>query len=655
MTDAATAEPKKNDPATEGGDQAKQDTAKEQHGFQAEVKQLLHLMIHSLYSNKEIFLRELVSNASDACDKLRFAAVKNDALYEGDSELKIHVDYDAEAKTITISDNGIGMTHDEVIANVGTIAKSGTKEFFQSLSGDDSKDARLIGQFGVGFYSAFIVASKVRLVTRKAGERDAWAWESEGEGSYSLEPVGKATHGTDVILHLRDDEEEFLNGWRLRSLITKYSDHVAFPILLPKEAGPTDDDKDEAKEAAPEYEQVNKGAPLWTRSKSDIEDEEYKAFYKHVAHDMADPLAWTHNKVEGKLEYTSLLYLPENAPWDLYDRDQMHGVKLYVQRVFIMDDAEKLLPRYLRFVRGVVDSNDLPLNVSREILQNNKVIDSIRAGLTKRVLSQLGSLAKKEPEQYKTFWKTFGSVLKEGPGEDASNAQDIAKLLRFSSTQADEQTVSFEDYLARMAEKQEKIYYVTADSLAAAKNSPHLEIFKQKGIEVLLLTDRVDEWLVSHLRDFDGKTLQSVAHGELDLGDAESDAEKEAKKKTEQEAKELVDRIAKSLEDQVASVRVTHRLTDSPACIVMAEHEMSAHLQRILAEAGQAVPDQKPTLEINPTHPLIQRLDNEQSEDQFADWSSILFEQALLAEGGQLDDPGGFVKRLNQMLVNIAA
>lgn len=623
---------------------------KQTHGFQAEVKQLLHLMIHSLYSNKEIFLRELISNASDACDKLRFAATQDEKLYENDSELAIHIEFDDDARTITLSDNGIGMTEQEVIENIGTIAKSGTKQFFESLSGDQAKDAKLIGQFGVGFYSSFIVADNVTLTTRKAGEKDAVRWESAGEGEYTLEPATRMSHGTDIVLHLREGEDEFLDNWRLRSLISKYSDHVAFPINMHK----TQSDEDKEKNLVPEFEQINKGAPLWTRSKSEIEDNEYQEFYKSVSHDFADPLTWFHNRVEGKLEYTSLLYIPGQAPFDLWDRDKMRGLKLYVQRVFIMDDAEKLLPQYLRFMRGVIDSNDLPLNVSRELLQSNKVIDSIRSGTTKKVLSELEKMAKNNAEDYGKFWANFGNVLKEGVGEDFANKDTIAKLLRFASTDetSSGQTVSLADYVARMREGQKAIYYITAETLAAANSSPHLEVFRQKGLEVLLMTDRIDEWLVGNLTEFDGKQLQSVAKGALDLGDVETESEKEAQKKTEEEAKSLVKNLTKALGEKVKEVRVTHRLTDSPACVVAEEMGMSANLIRLMKDAGQAVPDSKPTLEINPTHPLMQKIEQEANEDLFNEWADIIFEQAILAEGGQLDDPGNFVKRLNKLLLS---
>jgi molecular chaperone HtpG len=622
---------------------------KETLGFQAEVKQLLQLMIHSLYSNKEIFLRELISNASDAADKLRFEALSDPALFENDSDLKIRVSFDKQARTITISDNGIGMNRDEVINNIGTIAKSGTREFFQSLTGDQAKDANLIGQFGVGFYSSFIVADKVTLVTRRAGvgAEHGVRWESGGEGDYTLETVEKPSRGTEITLHLREGEDEFLSDWKLKSIIRKYSDHIVLPIVMKKtewkdgEEVPTDED-----------ETVNKASALWARSKNDITEDEYKEFYKHVSHDFQEPLAWSHNRVEGKQEYISLLYIPSRAPFDLYDREQRHGIKLYVRRVFIMDDAEQLMPQYLRFVRGIIDSADLPLNVSREILQSSRDIDAIKAGSVKKVLGLLEDMADNEPEKYADFWKEFGRVMKEGPGEDYANRDKIAGLLRFASTHADneEQTVSLKQYVERMKDGQEKIYYITADSFAAAKHSPHLEIFRKKGIEVLLLSDRVDEWLVSHLPEFEGKKLQSVAKGDLDLGKLEDEAEKEQQKKVEDEYKSLVERIQKTLGETVKEVRITHRLTDSPACLVSGENEMSGNLERLLKAAGQKTPDLKPVLEINPQHRIVQKLNDEPDESRFSDWTRLLFDQALLAEGGQLDDPASFVRRMNSLL-----
>lgn len=616
-------------------------------GFQAEVKQLLHLMIHSLYSNKEIVLRELISNASDAADKLRFEALADNTLYGDDGELKIRVSFDKAARTVTISDNGIGMSRQEVIDNIGTIAKSGTREFLNALSGDQKKDAALIGQFGVGFYSSFIVADKVTLVTRRAGSEEAVQWESSGEGDYTLSAADKTTRGTDIILHLREGEDEFLNDWKLKSIIRKYSDHITLPIVMKKsewkdgEQVPTDED-----------EVVNKASALWARGKSDISEDDYKEFYKHVSHDFEDPLAWSHSRVEGKQEYISLLYIPAKAPFDLYDRERRHGIKLYVKRVFIMEDAEKLMPQYLRFVRGVIDSADLPLNVSREILQHSKDIDAIKAGSVKKVLGLLEDLAENRAEDYQKFWNEFGRVLKEGPGEDFGNKEKIAGLLRFASTHLDseEQVVSFKDYVSRMKEGQDKIYYITADSFAAAKHSPHLEIFRKKGIEVLLMSDRVDEWLLGSLTEFDGKPLQSVAKGDLDLGKLEDEAEKEQQKKVEDEYKPLVEKIQAALGDKVKEVRVTHRLTDSPACLVAGEHDLSGNLERLLKAAGQKTPDSKPVLEINPGHRLLELLRQENEGTRFDDLVHVLFDQALLAEGGQLDDPASFVKRMNSLL-----
>ncbi|CAG0992904.1 molecular chaperone HtpG [Methylophilaceae bacterium] len=620
---------------------------KETLGFQAEVKQLLQLMIHSLYSNKEIVLRELISNASDAADKLRFEALANNGLYENDSDLKIRVAFDKEARTVTISDNGIGMSRQEVIDHIGTIAKSGTREFLSALSGDQAKDANLIGQFGVGFYSSFIIAGKVTLVTRRAGSSEAVQWESAGEGDYTLETVEKPTRGTDIILHLREGEDEFLNDWKLKSIIRKYSDHITLPIVMKKsewkdgEQVPTDED-----------EVVNKASALWARSKNDITEEDYREFYKHVSHDFENPLAWSHNRVEGKQEYISLLYIPGKAPFDLYDRERRHGIKLYVKRVFIMEDAEKLMPQYLRFVRGVIDSADLPLNVSREILQHSKDIDAIKAGSVKKVLGLLEDLAENKPEEYSRFWNEFGRVLKEGPGEDFGNKEKIAGLLRFASTNLDteEQVVSLKAYIERMKEGQDKIYYITADSFAAARHSPHLEIFRKKGIEVLLLSDRVDEWLLGSLTEFDGKPLQSVAKGDLDLGKLEDEAEKEQQKKVEDESRTLVEKIQAALGDKVKEVRVTHRLTDSPACLVAGEHDLSGNLERLLKAAGQKTPESRPVLEVNPGHRLLELLKAENEPARFDDLAHVLFDQALLAEGGQLDDPASFVKRMNSLL-----
>ncbi len=625
---------------------------KETLGFQTEVKQLLHLMIHSLYSNKEIFLRELISNASDACDKLRFEALNNAGLYGDDSELKIRVSFDKEARTLTISDNGVGLSREEAIEHLGTIAKSGTREFFASLTGDQAKDAHLIGQFGVGFYSSFIVADKVTVVSRRAGlpANQAVRWESAGEGDFSVEVVEKSGRGTDVTLHLREGEDELLSGWKLKSIIRKYSDHITLPILMKKEEW-----KDGKSVLTDEEETVNQASALWARPKSEITEEQYKEFYKHVAHDFDDPLTWVHAKVEGKQEYTQLLYIPSRAPFDLWDRHARHGIKLYVRRVFIMDDAEQLMPLYLRFVRGIVDSNDLPLNISREILQQSKDIESIRNGCARKVLSMLEELATNDKEKYAKFWEAFGNVLKEGVGEDFANKDKIAKLLRFASTHSGTQAqeVSLDEYIARMKEGQEKIYYVTAETFNAAKNSPHLEIFKKKGIEVLLLFDRVDEWVVGHLTEYEGKALQSVAKGGLDLGKLEDEAEKKEAEKTADEYKDLLEKIKKSLDKKVKEVRVTHRLTDSPSCLVADEHDMSGNLARILKAAGQKAPEVQPILEINPHHPAVQRLKYE--EARFDDWAALLFEQALLAEGGHLDDPAGFVKRINDLMLALSA
>jgi molecular chaperone HtpG len=626
--------------------------SRETLGFQTEVKQLLQLMIHSLYSNREIFLRELISNASDACDKLRFEALHNDALYESESELNIRVGYDKAARTLTISDSGIGMSRDEVIANLGTIAKSGTREFFTKLSGDQQKDAHLIGQFGVGFYSAFIVADKVSVLTRRAGEKtdQGVRWESDGGGEFSIEMVEKATRGTEITLHLRDDQDDLLEGTRLRGIIRKYSNHIVQPILMLKEEW-----KDGKQEILNEDETVNQASALWTRSKNDITEEQYKEFYKHVGHDFDDPLAWTHARVEGRQEYTQLLYIPGHAPFDLYDRNKRHGIKLYVRRVFIMDDAEQLMPSYMRFVRGVVDSSDLPLNVSREILQESKDIEAIRKGCTAKVLGLLTDLAENDKEKYTQFWGEFGQVLKEGIGEDFANKDKIAALLRFATTQADttDETVSLKDYIARMKDGQEKIYYVTADSFNAAKNSPHLEVFRKKGIEVLLLSNRVDEWVVSNLFEFDGKQLVSVAKGGLDLGKLEDEEEKKEQEKQADELKGLTDKIKGSLADKVKEVRITHRLTDSPACLVADEHDISGNLARLLKASGQKTPNMQPILEINPKHPVVLRLQN--ADAHFDDWAAVLFDQALLAEGGQLDDPAGFVKRINQLMLEMSA
>jgi len=620
-------------------------------GFQAEVKQLLHLMIHSLYSNKEIFLRELISNASDACDKLRFEAIDHPELLEGGADLGLHVDYDKAARTITITDNGIGLSRDEAIANLGTIAKSGTREFFSKLTGDKQKDAQLIGQFGVGFYSSFIVADKVTVLSRRAGlpASEGVQWISDGQGEFSIAQVEREARGTSVTLHLREDEEELLNGWKLRDILRRYSDHISLPIRMAKE----DWDAEKGEQVkGEEFETVNQANALWTRSKSEVTDEQYQEFYKHITHDFAEPLAWTHNRVEGRSEYTQLLFIPKHAPMDLWDRDGKRGVKLYVKRVFIMDDAEQLLPSYLRFVRGVIDSADLPLNVSREILQESRDVRAIREGSSKRILSLLEDMAENKAEDYAAFWTEFGQVLKEGTGEDAANLERISKLLRFASTNSgdESQTVSLADYVGRMKEGQDKIYYVTADSFAAASNSPHLEIFRKKGIEVLLLTERVDEWMMSHLREFDGKSLTSVAKGGLDLDKLSDEAEKKHQEEVAEQFKPLVERLQASLADKVKEVRVTSRLVDSPACVVVGENELSPHLLRMLKSAGQEAPVVKPVLEINPEHALVGRIEKA-SDEEFGDWAQLLLDQAMLAEGAQIADPAAFVKRLNQLLL----
>lgn len=628
---------------------------KETLGFQAEVKQLLNLLAHSLYSQKEIFLRELISNASDACDKLRFEAMGDPALYEDDPDLCIRVTYDKTARTITVADNGIGMSREEVIENIGTIAKSGTREFLERLTGDQARDAYLIGQFGVGFYSSFIVADRVTLITRRAGltQEHGVRWESTGEGEYTIETVARPQRGTEVILHLREGEDELLSGERLRAIIRKYSDHITLPIRMPKEEW----DKDR-REYLPkgEDETVNRASALWARPKGEISREQYEEFYKHVAHDVEPPLTWVHARMEGKTEYTLLLYIPSRAPFDLWDREHRRGVKLYVRRVFIMDDAAQLLPYYLRFVRGVVDASDLPLNVSREMLQQSKDIETIRAGCVKRVLGLLEELAQNEPEKYAAFWREFGRVLKEGVGEDPANRDRIARLLRFASTYTDTeaQTVSLADYVERMKSGQEKIYYITAESFPAAKNSPHLEVFRKKGVEVLLLHDRVDEWVVANLPAFEGKPLQSVAKGELDLGKLQDETERKERERDEREFRELVSRLQEALGDRVKEVRVSHRLTESPACLVVEANAIGMNLERLLKLTGQKVPPVRPILEINPRHPLVRRLKEEPSRDRFADWAHLLLEQALIAEGGQLDDPGAFVRRLNQLMLALA-
>ena len=630
------------------------DVQKETLGFQTEAKQLLHLMIHSLYSNQEIFLRELISNASDAIDKLRFAALSDESLLEGDGDYQVQVDVDKDAKTITISDNGIGMNRDEIIEHLGTIAKSGTAAFLENLTGDQQKDSQLIGQFGVGFYSAFIVADRVEVHSRKAGDtaESGVVWESHGESEFSVESRDKATRGTSITLFLKEGCDEFAEDFRVRSVIKKYSDHISVPVMMLKPAMPAADGEEEKVEEAPEYEAVNEATALWTRSRTDVSDDEYKEFYKHVSHDFDEPLSWSHNRVEGKLEYTSLLYIPKRAPFDMWNRDMARGLKLYVQRTFIMDDAEQFLPLYLRFVKGIVDSNDLPLNVSREILQQDAAVDSMRSAVTKRVLDMLGKLAKKEGDDYAVFWKEFGQVLKEGPAEDFANKEKIAKLLRFSTTHTDseEQDQSLEDYVARMQEGQEKIFYVVAENFNTAKSSPHLEVFRKKGIEVLLLSDRVDDWLMNHLQDFDGKAFQDVARGALDLA-TDSEEDKAEQEKLEKDSEALVERLGKVLEEKVAEVRATARLTESPACLVVGDYDMGAQMKRIMEAAGQAVPESKPILEINPGHPLLTMLDQEQDEDRFADLASVVFDQANLAEGGQLDDPAAYVSRMNKLLL----
>ncbi len=617
----------------------------ETRGFQSEVKQLLHLMIHSLYSNKEIFLRELISNASDAADKLRFRALSSPELYEGEGELRVRVSVDKEKRTLTLSDNGIGMRRDEVIDNLGTIAKSGTKAFLESLGSDQAKDSQLIGQFGVGFYSAFIVADKVSVRTRAAGvsAEEGVFWESAGEGEYTLADITKADRGTEITLHLREGEDEFLDAWRVRSIISKYSDHIALPVEI--------ESRDEENDTT-SWEKINKAQALWTRNKAEISDDEYKEFYKHISHDFSDPVAWSHNRVEGKQEYTSLLYLPTQAPWDMWNRDHKHGLKLYVQRVFIMDDAEQFMPNYLRFVRGLIDSSDLPLNVSREILQDSRITQNLRAALTKRVLQMLEKLEKDDAEKYQQFWQQFGLVLKEGPAEDSANQQTIARLLRFASTSSEgaAQTVSLEDYVSRMVEGQDKIYYITADSYAAAKSSPHLEVFRKKGIEVLLLSDRIDEWMMSYLTEFDGKSFQSVSKADeslSQLADEDSDAQKEAEKALEP----FVERVKTLLGDRVKEVRLTHRLTDTPAIVTTDANEMSTQMAKLFAAAGQAAPEVKYIFEINPDHALVKRAVETQDDTRFAEWIELLLDQALFAERGTLDDPNQFIRRMNQLLL----
>jgi molecular chaperone HtpG len=627
---------------------------KETLGFQTEVKQLLHLMIHSLYSNKEIFLRELISNASDAEDKLRFEALSNDALYENDGDLKIRLSFDEEAKTVTITDNGIGMSRDEVIAHLGTIAKSGTADFMKNLTGDSQKDSQLIGQFGVGFYSAFIVAKKVEVFTRKAGldKSEGVLWSSEGEGEFEIASVEREARGTEIVLHLKDDEAEFANGWRLRSLVKKYSDHIAFPVIMKSEPAPAAEGEEQKE---PEDEAVNEATALWTLSKSEVKDEEYKSFYKHISHDFQDPMTWSHNRVEGKLDYTSLLYIPAKAPFDLYNREVPRGLKLYVQRVFIMDEAEQFLPLYLRFVKGIVDTRDLSLNVSREILQSDKVVESMKSALTKRILDMLAKMAKNDAENYQKFWGEFGDVMKEGLGEDFSNKEKLAKLLRFASTHGDStQNVSLDDYVSRMKESQEKIYYISAESHGAGTSSPHMEIFRKKGIEVLVLSDRIDGWMISHLNEFDGKHMQDITKGELDLGDIDAEEDKKQQEEASKTYENLINQIKELLKDKVEDVRITNRLTDSPACLVAGAHDMDAQMKKIMEAAGQVVPETKPSFEINPEHPLVKQLNDEQNDDRFNDLTYVLFDQAALASGEQLKEPGAFVSRLNKLLLDLS-
>ena len=634
-------------------------TKKETMGFQTEVKQLLHLMIHSLYSNREIFLRELISNSSDAADKLRYEALHNSALLENDPNLDIRIEFDKEAKTITISDNGIGMSRDDVIAHLGTIAKSGTADFLQNLTGDQKKDAQLIGQFGVGFYSAFIVADQVTVETRKADAAEGVRWISVGDGEFTVESIDRAQRGTSITLHLKQDALEFADGWRLRNIIRKYSDHISLPILMHKESTVVEEEGEEEKTAPAtvEWETVNTAKALWTRSRSDVSDEEYKEFYKHVSHDHTDPLKWSHNRVEGKLEYTSLLYVPSKAPFDLYNRDMLHGLKLYVQRVYIMDQADEFLPMYLRFIKGVVDSNDLSLNVSREILQKDPVVDSMKTALTKRVLDMLEKMAKKEPEAYSAFWKEFGQVLKEGPAEDYANRERVAKLLRFTSSisSGTEQDQTLEGYVSRMKEGQDKIYYITAETPKAASHSPHLEVFRKKGLEVLLMSDRVDEWLMSNMFEFDGKSFVDISRGDLDLGSLDTEEEKKAQEESAKTHEDLMKRIQAVLANEVEEVRVTHRLTDSAACLVTGQYDMGVQMRRIMEAAGQAMPASKPIFEINPDHALINRLDHESDEERFAEFARVIFDQANLAAGGQLEDPAAYVQRLNKLLLEMAS
>jgi molecular chaperone HtpG len=633
---------------------------KETLTFETEVKQLLHLMINALYSNKEIFLRELISNGADAIDKLRFEALEDQGLCEGDAKFEMYVDFDASKKTITVRDNGVGMSREEVIENLGTIAKSGTREFFAALTGDQSKDAKLIGQFGVGFYSSFIVSDRVTVITRRAGltKEHGVRWESSGQGDYTIENIERAKRGTEVTLHLKETETDFLNADRLREIIKKYSDHINAPILMKPLPEPETEakNKEEKKQPKPEWEKVNRATALWTLAKSEIKKEDYKELYKHVSHDFKDPLLWSHNKVEGKLEYISLLYIPSHAPFDLWNYEHRYGLKLYIKRVFIMDDAKQFLPQYLRFVRGVIDSNDLPLNISREILQDNPLIPKIRAALVKRILNTLTDLAKKNKEKYDEFWQQFGKVLKEGPAEDYANRDTIAKLLRFSSTHTDndKQDVSLADYVSRMQKKQDKIYYVTADSFMAAKNSPHLEIFRKQNIEVLLLSDRIDEWLTTHLTEFDGKHLQAVTKGALDLGELEDEEHKKEQEKAKDDYASMLEQIKKILGEKIKEVRLTSRLTTSPACIVADEYDLNMNMKRILQSIGQEAPESQPIFEINSEHAIVKRIKNETDDARFGDWIEILFEQSVLAEGGQLKDPATFVSRLNKLLLELA-
>ena len=633
-------------------------------GFQTETKQLLHLMIHSLYSNKEIFLRELISNASDAVDKLRFEGLSDASLFEDEAELRIRIEFDAELKTVTIIDNGIGMSREEAITNLGTIAKSGTADFMKSLTGDEKKDSHLIGQFGMGFYSSFVVADEVEVFTRRAGAavEDGVRWTSKADSEFTIEAVNKELRGTTIVLHLKEEELEYADNWRLRNIISKYSDHIDIPIYMDHEVidevdADSGEDAEPAEEKEPRIEEevVNKATALWTRSRSEVEDSEYKEFYKHISHDFEEPLLWSHNRVEGKLEYTSLLYVPKKAPFDLNQRESARGLKLYVQRVFILDEAEHFMPLYLRFVKGMVDSNDLSLNVSREILQTDKAVSSMKSALTKRILDLLSKLSKDKPEEYQAFWKEFGQTLKEGTGEDFANREKIAKLLRFSSTSADkeEQTVGLEGYVERMKEGQQKIYFISAENYITASHSPHLEVFRKKDIEVLILFDRIDEWMMGNLNEFDGKSFQDIGKGDLDLGTMDTEDDKKEQEKVEKESEGLVERLKAVLTDKVESVRATSRLTDSPACLVMGEHDMGAQMRQIMEAAGQALPDNKPTFEINPNHALMQRLDQEPDEDRFADLSWILFDQASLSQGSQLKDPNEYVKRINKLLAEL--